>query len=231
MKAMKHSCSTSPLRHFLLRAILLASFALSPGVQAVSPPPDGGYGGNNTAEGTDALFHLTTGVWNSAVGSHALYRDTSGSRNTALGFQALYNTDGPFNVSGLDNIAVGAQALFNNTKGSRNVAIGSFALYDNTTGSNNIAIGHRALWQLDGANGVTAIGDSFYSDPNDLEVGRRRDCDTDIVATASIHAYNIFIGDPPFFGNAPQSCSVRGGTQSVHIVVDEDLGVPYLWEG
>jgi trimeric autotransporter adhesin len=221
-----------PLRRAsLLILILLVCFALSSEVHAVSPPPDGGYGGNNTAEGTNALFHLTTGVWNSAVGFHALYKDTSGSRNTALGFQALYNTDGPFNVSGLDNVAVGAQALFNNTTGSQNIAIGSFALYDNTTGSHNTAIGDHALWQLDDADGVTAIGDSFYSDPNDVEVGRRRDCDTDIVATATIHAYNIFIGDPEFFGNAPQSCSIRTGTQSVHIVVDQNVGGAVFVDG
>jgi len=39
----------------------LACFALLPGAQAVSPPPDGGYAGGNTAEGQNALFSLTTG--------------------------------------------------------------------------------------------------------------------------------------------------------------------------
>ena len=220
----------SPLRRALLLMLtLLACLALLSTVQAVSPPPDGGYGGNNTAEGTDALFHLTTGVWNSAIGYRALYRDTTGIRNTALGFQALYNTNGPFNVSGLDNVAVGANALFNNTTGSRNVAIGAFALYANTTGSNNVAIGDRALWQLNGANGITAIGDSFYSDPNSVEIGRRPDCDTDISPNASIHAHAIFIGDPPeFFGSAPGSCIDHSGTQSVHIVVDEFAGAVFV---
>src|SRR6266481_3753939 len=43
----KNSASTSRVRRaFVLMSILLASFALSPGVQAVSPSPDGGYGGN-----------------------------------------------------------------------------------------------------------------------------------------------------------------------------------------
>ena len=32
-------------------AFALACFALLPGAQAVSPPPDGGYPGFNTAEG------------------------------------------------------------------------------------------------------------------------------------------------------------------------------------
>src|SRR6266446_5348473 len=34
----------------------LAVLAVSPLARAVSPPPDGGYSGLNTAEGTDALF-------------------------------------------------------------------------------------------------------------------------------------------------------------------------------
>jgi hypothetical protein len=214
----------------LLIPTVLLCFALSSRVQAVSPPPDGGYGGNNTAEGTDALFNLTTGVWNSAVGYRALYRDTTGSRNTALGFQALYNTNGPFNVSGLDNVAVGPNALFNNTTGSANIAIGSFALYHNTTGSGNIAIGDRALRDFTGT-GATAIGDSFYSDPNSVDIGRRRSCETDISPTASIHAYDIFIGEPPSpLQSAPDNCNNNGlsGSLSVHIVVDEFAGAVFV---
>jgi len=37
--------------------------------QAVSPPPDGGYPGGNTAEGQGALLSLTDGAFNTAVGS------------------------------------------------------------------------------------------------------------------------------------------------------------------
>jgi hypothetical protein len=37
-------------------------------VEAVSPPPDGGYPGANTAEGQEALLSLTTGDFNTAVG-------------------------------------------------------------------------------------------------------------------------------------------------------------------
>src|SRR5207253_11158025 len=82
-----HSMSRSPLRYgsFLI-PLVLAAFALSPTAQAqLSPPPDGGYAGDNTAEGTDALFSLTTGTENTAIGFDALYSNTTGDSNTACG--------------------------------------------------------------------------------------------------------------------------------------------------
>jgi len=48
----------------LLLLVALACFGLSPIAQTVVPPPDGGYPGQNTAEGDDALFRLTTGTDN-----------------------------------------------------------------------------------------------------------------------------------------------------------------------
>jgi hypothetical protein len=42
-----------------LVALMLACFGLSPTAQAVSPAPDGGYPGGNTAEGQNALFSRT----------------------------------------------------------------------------------------------------------------------------------------------------------------------------
>jgi hypothetical protein len=39
---------------------VIALFALSATARAVMPPPDGGYAGQNTAEGTSALLMLTT---------------------------------------------------------------------------------------------------------------------------------------------------------------------------
>src|SRR5436309_12297746 len=53
-------------------------FALSPMAQAVNPPPDGGYPGGNTAEGTSALLSLTTGLYNTAVGLYSVLSLTDG---------------------------------------------------------------------------------------------------------------------------------------------------------
>src|SRR5260370_35384481 len=70
---LKNSINCSPLRRaFLLVPLALALFALVPAIRAVSPPPDGGYPGQNTAEGDGALSVLTTGVSNTALGFHAL---------------------------------------------------------------------------------------------------------------------------------------------------------------
>ena len=62
---LRNSINRSPLRRaFLLVSLALAWLALLPAPNAfgVSPAPDGDYSGNNTAEGTNALFSLTTGV-------------------------------------------------------------------------------------------------------------------------------------------------------------------------
>jgi len=214
----------------LLTVLLLACFALSPAPKAfgVSPPPDGGYSGNNTAEGTNALFNLTTGVWNSAVGFRALYKNTAGIRNVAVGYQALYNDNGPSGgyYDGFANVAVGANALFNNTIGNSNVAIGDFALYDNITGSNNIAIGSFALRHFNGS-GNTVVGDSFASDQNNVSVGRLPVIDPkhgrifDGVLTAYINAQNdVYVGSV-----ADQGPGGTFYTSTVHILAQHDIYV------
>src|SRR5258708_29013220 len=48
-------------------------------------PPDGGYPGDNTAEGDNALLNLTTGLDNTAIGSQALLNNSTGNDNTANG--------------------------------------------------------------------------------------------------------------------------------------------------
>src|SRR5438445_10601116 len=87
-------------------AIVFAWFQPPQSVLAVNPPPDGGYPNGNTAEGTDALFNLTSGQFNTAIGLNALYSNTIGYHNTAIGASALSS-----NTTGLLNTAIGAFAL------------------------------------------------------------------------------------------------------------------------
>lgn len=145
----------SPLRRgFLLPLVItIACSALSLRARAVSPPPDGGYPNQNTAEGQDALLNLTSGINNTAVGFNALFSVTTGAYNTAVGSTALFSA-----TAGNWNTALGEEALFSNTTGSANTAIGLGALYKNITGSSNTGTGFGALtnYTIGGAN--TACG-------------------------------------------------------------------------
>jgi hypothetical protein len=86
--------------YLALAGLILICFALSPMAQAVSPPPDGGYAGANTAEGNNALLSLTTGSFNTAIGAQVLENNTIGSDNTATGAFALnFNTSGNANTA------------------------------------------------------------------------------------------------------------------------------------
>jgi hypothetical protein len=137
---------------FFLVITAIICIVVPQSTQAVSPAPDGGYAGNNTAEGTGALFSRTTGVNNTALGFDALYHDTSGSNNTAAGLQALFN-----NTTGAANTATGLQALFNNTTGIRNTADGTGALLHNN-GSYNTATGWAGLVNNTSGSANTADG-------------------------------------------------------------------------
>ena len=150
----------------LFMAGVLACFGLLPQAPAVVPPPDGGYPNFNTAEGTKALFSVTTGAANTAVGWYSLFSNAEGSFNTATGAGALlFNTANEntafgaaallFNTIGDDNTAVGTAALLNNTEGRNNVANGVGALVNNTTGIDNVALGVFAgSAQTTGSNNV-----------------------------------------------------------------------------
>jgi hypothetical protein len=107
----------------VIGVLAFACLALSPAAQAVSPPPDGGYPGANTAEGQNALLSLTTGTYNSAVGILSLKSDTTGSYNTAVGAGTLFLNNGD------ENTATGAGALLGNSTGGGNTANGAFALF------------------------------------------------------------------------------------------------------
>jgi trimeric autotransporter adhesin len=151
---LKKSIGWSPLRlGFLLIQLVLAWLALSQTAQAVTPAPDGGYPNANTAEGTNALFSLTTGTGNTGNGSATLYHDTAGSGNTASGASALFG-----NTTGGNNTANGGQALYKNTTGGNNTATGVSALYSNTTGTKNTATGVNALYSNTIGGNNTATG-------------------------------------------------------------------------
>ena len=121
--------------------VAFGSLALSPMAQAVSPAPDGGYPGSNTAEGDNALFNLAGGLDNTALGFDALFSNTAGNFNTAVGFEALFH-----NTTGLENTAIGVNALISNTIGGSNTANGVNTLFFNTTGFQNAATGVEALF-------------------------------------------------------------------------------------
>jgi hypothetical protein len=77
--------NTAKIIYPAFAALALACSALSPEAQAVSPPPDGGYPGGNTAAGQDALFSLTSGDFDTAIGYLSLRSNTTGQFNTAIG--------------------------------------------------------------------------------------------------------------------------------------------------
>jgi Chaperone of endosialidase len=155
----RNSISRSLWQHrFLLVPLMFGCFTLSPTARAVTPAPDGGYPGQNTAEGTNALFSLTTGFYNTAIGFEALYSDTSAPYNTAVGANALYS-----NTDGFDNAANGAFALYSNTIGIRNTATGVFALGGNTTGYDNTATGSYALSSNTGSNNTATGSSALYN--------------------------------------------------------------------
>ena len=133
-----------------LIAFGLTCFGLSPTARALTPPPDGGYPGQNTAEGDSALFSLNTGagVDNTAVGHEALQSLTTGVDNTAIGESALHD-----NRTGFNNVAIGSVALSSNRKFA-NTAIGVGALMSNTTGHDNTALGVLAGSNTTGSNNI-----------------------------------------------------------------------------
>ena len=155
--------------------VALACIGLSPAVQVVSAAPDGGYPGQNTAEGQSALLSLTTGTYDTAVGWFALKSNTTGRfttatgagallsnniaiSNTANGAFALFNNDSTGHGVASWNSAFGTDALFSNTDGFQNSAFGESALFANTTGHYNTAIGDNALRLNQTGSGNTAVG-------------------------------------------------------------------------
>jgi hypothetical protein len=136
----------------ILTVLVSGFIAFLPKAQAVSPPPDGGYPGGNTAEGQNALLSRTTGGFNTALGWFSLKSVTTGSYNTGVGAGTLV-----LNTAD-QNTATGAGALLSNTTGFFNTANGAFALFSNITGAGNTANGHNALFSNTTGDHNTATG-------------------------------------------------------------------------
>ena len=169
-------------RGFLLVPLILVCFALSPQMQALSPPPDGGYPNGNTAEGDSALSGLTGGFYNSAFGFLSLLSNADASFNTGVGAGTLLvNTAS-------ENTATGAGALLSNTIGDENTANGAFALFNNTEGIRNTAIGDRALFNNIGSS--TTIGSS------NTAIG------AEALSTNTTGAFNVAVGNIALRDNA-----------------------------
>ena len=163
-----------------LVAFALALFALLPNTQAVSPPPDGAYPGENTAEGGSALLRLTNGLQNTAIGSAALSFNTTGNHNTAVGSATLVH-----NMAGSDNTAVGISAL-NFSTGSDNVGLGSLAGENLHLGNGNVYIGAGVRGGFD-ENNTTRIRNVYSSIANGRAV--YVDSDNKIGTLSSSHRF------------------------------------------
>jgi hypothetical protein len=218
---LKKSISGSPLRlRLLLIPLVFACLALSPMTQAVTPPPDGGYPGGNTAEGTVALQNLTSGTDNTAIGRRALFANREGKSNTAIGAAALdANISGDRNTAtgvealsgskGSDNTANGFQALFNLTTGNSNTAVGSLALGNLRTGNSNIGIGYRSGRSLfTGNNNIYVANDGVDMDSNTIRVGgssQSRSFITGISGVAVAPGLPVNVNAGGQLGTAPSS--------------------------
>jgi hypothetical protein len=227
------ACNAVALRADTFTTILLALgfLALSPVAQAVVPPPDGGYPNFTTAEGTKALFSLTTGAANTAVGWFSLFSDSAGSFNTATGAGTLlFNTADDntafgaaallFNTTGTDNTALGTAALVNNSMGADNTAVGAFALNSNTGAGGNTATGFRALASATTGGENTATGADALSS-NTQGAGDTAN-GVQALFSNTIGFSNTAIGHSALFTNTDGDNNTAVGVDALHDNVTGD---------
>jgi len=223
---------------------VLIIFTVCQMARAVTPAPDGGYPGGNTAEGQQALLSLTTGTYNTAVGWFSLRSNTEGQFNTAIGAGALFANVGDQIEHGTENTAIGAGALLNNATGLDNTANGAFALFANTNGSGNTATGVAALQRNTTGGGNTAIGQAALNENTtgsfNTAVGTAAlllasgDSNTVVGAGAGGNIGNannvICIGQGVTGADVNDSCYIGniwnqpGGSQAVYVNSDGKLG-------
>jgi hypothetical protein len=227
-----------------LIAFLLSCVAISPKVQALAPPPDGGYAGANTAEGDGALNSVIpqargSGANNTALGYHTLFSDTSGSFNTATGSVALANNNGSNNTAngyqaladntnGSYNTATGSQALTNNTA-SFNSAFGGLALFSNISGSQNSAVGWGALRENIYGFANTAVGYNALTNnlgtfpPPDPNIGSRNTAvGSEALYNNTNGHHNTAIGSSALFSNTTSIDNVALGSDALYSNMDGD---------
>ena len=208
----------------LIIAAMSAWAGLLQTTEAVSPAPDGGYPGGNTAEGQNALLGLTTGTYNTAVGLFSLMSNQEGQFNTGVGAGTLLANIGHqntalgagallVNTTGVKNTANGAFALFNNITGNSNTASGVGALFSNTEGFSNTAIGYNALLSSTTSGDNVAVGTTalFSNTTGEFNVAVGNQALRDNVAGDS----NTSIGDEAGFnitgsGNVCIGAGVNG---------------------
>jgi hypothetical protein len=166
--------------------LALTSLTLLPKMQAVNPPPDGGYPNFTTAEGTNALQNLSSGAANTALGWYSLFTDSTGSFNTGVGAGALALNNGD------SNTAVGTAALLLNTSGPFNTAVGTAALVHNDNGGNNTAVGAFAL---NGNNGGSNTATGVNALVSNSVGGNNTATGVNALATNSTGNSNVAIGD------------------------------------
>src|SRR5438094_5119363 len=225
----------------LLLPVCLAFSQIPQAAPDVSPPPDGGYAGGNTAEGQKALLSLTSGTYNNAIGLYSLLSLTTGSFNTGDGAATLLvnnanenkatgagallsnnaprNTaDGAFalfsNTTGVDNTAVGDRAMQSNTTGDPNTAVGSGALFNNTTGDSNSAFGFDALFSNTTGNRKVGIGFGALG---------QNTTGNDNIALGYLSGSDLITGDNNIYignvGVANESNTIRIGDPAIHQTV------------
>ena len=184
---MKGNITMQIRNHIITMTLLtLGCLALCPPAEALTPPPDGGYPGGNTAEGQNALSGPTISGYNTAIGFYSLASLTDGGYNTGVGAGTLLASIGAentatgagallSNTTGGDNTATGVFALPSNTEGHDNAADGDYALFSNTTGSNNTALGRVALYTNSTGSNNTAVGSfaghDLTSGDNNIDIG------------------------------------------------------------
>ena len=212
----RHSLNRSLWRRGIFLLLLaLACFGLSPQILAVVPAPDGGYPGENTAEGQNALLSLTTGTFNTAVGFRSLTSDTDGGFNTAVGAGTLLLDVGDQTTGeGTQNTATGAWALLNNGIGRENTANGAFALFSNTEGSVNTAVGAETLTNnVDGSNNTATGYGALFSNVHGAQ--------NTAVGFASLTSNttgnsNTAIGDNALLSNSTADGNTAVGSQALY---------------